>query len=194
MGVRPVSQPGVELEPVFNRIGKATQGLRHLGGSLLMQASGGLSLRLGPGQSVSSQDLGLCRELCASDPSVVAGGVLCRELCASGPGMVAGLEHVSGLLESRVGCPLWGGRLDCARQGMWAEHTRHAVPGMEESGSGVTACVCGEGRPPPQCVPLAWFSLALGSSPCFLLLNSVGSFYKLLNNMKESRFHCRMCD
>lgn len=42
--MRPVSQPGVELEPVFNRIGKATQRLRHLGGSLLMQASGGLSL------------------------------------------------------------------------------------------------------------------------------------------------------
>lgn len=92
MGVRPVSLPGVELEPVFNRIGKATQRLRHLGGSLLMQASRGLSLRLGPGQSVSSQDLGLCRELCASNP-----------------GVVVGLEHVSGLLESRVGCPLRGG-------------------------------------------------------------------------------------
>lgn len=42
--MRPVSQPGMELEPVFNRIGKATQRLRHLGGSLLMEASGGVSL------------------------------------------------------------------------------------------------------------------------------------------------------
>ena len=69
-------------------------------------------------------------------------GVLCRELCASGPGMVVGLEHVSGLLESSMGCPLGGGVLDCARRGMWAKHTRHAVPGMEESAGGVTACVC----------------------------------------------------
>ena len=75
--------------------------------------------------------------------------------------MVAGLEHVSGLLESRVGCPLWGGRLDCARQGMWAEHTRHAVSGTEESGSGVTACVCGEGRPTS---PVCAFSLVFFGS------------------------------
>ena len=39
---------------------------------------------------------------------MVAGGVLCRELCASSPGMLVGLEHVSGLLESSVGCPLVG--------------------------------------------------------------------------------------
>lgn len=59
------------------------------------------------------------------------------------------------------GCPLWGGRLDCARQGMWAEHTRHAVSGTEESGSGVTACVCGEGRPTS---PVCAFSLVFFGS------------------------------
>ena len=96
---------------------------------------------------------------------MVAGGVLCRELCASSPGMV------SGLLESSMGCPLGGGGvLDRARWGMWAEHTRHAVPGMEESGWGCDSlCVCVvRAGPPPQCVPLAWLSLALGNSPFFL--------------------------
>ena len=44
---------------------------------------------------------------------------------------------------------------------MWAEHTRHAVSGTEESGSGVTACVCGEGRPTS---PVCAFSLVFFGS------------------------------
>ena len=100
--------------------------------------------------------------------------------------------RVRALGEQR-GVPTGGGwGLDCARRGMWAEHTRHAVPGMEELGWG---CVCGEGRPTS---PVCAFSLAFFGSweqsffPVHLI--QLGLFINFLYNIKESLFHSRMCD